>query len=949
MQLPILSTARRILPSFRRQQSATSAGKYRVLYTSGDELLTPAAYRSTFEQMLERSFQGRVSVNDSALAKAIAVSATAYAAVEYTANVTAGIPLSVQSPDGDELTMTPLDYFAKQGSSTVHDIVFSLLVWGRCYLLKQYNRAGFPTGLKWLNPQDVRERTDNATGQVLYYEVFNGFKRENVEPGKIVYISMFDVRGDGNGLSKLEVAWRAVGIEQGLSTYAAAFFVNSARPDGMLTFDNPLTDTQFEEAKRQWQQFKGSGNAHKTAVMPGGARWTPIQSAPADLSMSELRQEERKDIAAVFGVDLTLIGLEGVADPLSANSTYSSKEINHLRNTVLPRLRMTILPALNEQWAHADFYPRDHYTFVVEDNDIPALADANLARSETVISLTDSGVVDFAEGRDVLGYAPRKNYMLRKPDDALALFSTGGITLNELRMFTGVKGDDAQYNDPNGEVVLINGQLYPVSRLLEIATKNADMIGTPPPSAFGGFGAPTPPSLPSDPQPPTPALPAPLSPQDAPESQPATDGGAIPTQRAAAPMELAVSLSGHQFVTYARRVLSEHLTEQGVTNVSWVSPDEWRLTLARVDGQAPAAAARLLRAADYDDGRKVDVSAQGYAYVDGAIYLRVEENDALTALRKSAAMDMQPFGNVASDVNGVLLCRVAEPVDVDSVPAERYPLVLAGVSVVYGGDVRHTWALRGADTAQLRELKNWRMVAQRTPKRALTFVVDTLRDHPAIVFTRDALEAGVDVDEVFDTAEAILRGDIVWRSYATTSANFVEAMRELFTQAYDETISRRAFAAQLRARLRRFGLQAFIDGLSDGRERPESLSPDELTIFRVWERETSDYITNVGESLYKGSGTDMMAVDTRAEMWARKSLNDVYYAGLRFAQPAKMATWKYTPEKDHCDDCAGRNNQTRTIDEWGKVGYPTDRRLSCGGWQCGCFLVDEQGERIGVK
>jgi len=44
-----------------------------------------------------------------------------------------------------------------------------------------------------------------------------------------------------------------------------------------------------------------------------------------------------------------------------------------------------------------------------------------------------------------------------------------------------------------------------------------------------------------------------------------------------------------------------------------------------------------------------------------------------------------------------------------------------------------------------------------------------------------------------------------------------------------------------------------------------------------------------------------------------------------------------------------RHQQTKTIDEWGKVGFPRDRRLPCGGWKCDCQIFDEKGNKIGAR
>lgn len=760
------------IPPTDETQITVRSSAYRILYTRGDDVLTPAQYRASFETLLDRAFHNRPNIADETLAIARAVSATAFACSEYSAAATAAIELTLVDSAGAPMDSPYFAHFQSMASRLLYQITIGLQLFGRCYLRKQYNDAGYPTGLEWVSPADVRERTD-ADGVVQWYDVrqISGAV-EKVPVEQMIYIPLFDVRADGNGLSKFEVAWRAVGIEQGLATHVAAFFVNSARPDGMLTFDQPLTDDDFADAQTNWQQFKGSGNAYKTAVMPGGARWTPIQSSLADLDTSAIRQEQRRDIAAIFGVDLALVGLADVADPLSANSTFTAKEVNHLRNVVLPRLRMTILPALNNQWAQRDFPPRNTYTLTVNERNIPALADANLTKSQTALSLTQTPLLDYNEGRELLGYAERADYLTRDPKDPLALFQGGGVLLNEMRRMVGM----SDFGN-NGRVLLINGTLLPIDRLYEIANTNADKVAQPAPSPFGyplsEFAA----GLSSAE---TPALTAPA------ELPPPVPMDA-PAQRSGFPLELAIAFPDHQFIRYARRALSEFLTEREVS-AEWVSESDWRLPLVRLDEWTPADAADLIRRADYAAGRKLDLEAAGFVLTDGMIVLRVTESDALNALQKAAQLDADAAGKHALALApGIPLCRVTDAVDVSGIPDEPYALVATNVALYMGGTLHHQWQLRGVSDAQARELRNWRHVARRKGTHH-PFAVHALDGSPVVRLVRDALDADCDLEGVFDAADALLRGDVASPEAARARMTAREATPDEFTafwKSYD--------------------------------------------------------------------------------------------------------------------------------------------------------------------
>lgn len=208
--------------------TAASAPAYPVLYTRGDDLLTPTQYRSSFERSLERSLSTRLEVGDDALARLFAASATAYACAEYRAKTTASIALAAYNRRNERVDGSPLAHMQAQAGPIIYRVVLSQLLWGRAYLRKRYNEHGFPSALEWLNPTDVREVIDYATGIVQYYDVTPmgiPAQREQVKTEDIIYLPMFDTDSAGMGLSKFEVAFRKISLESSFATYAAAFFV----------------------------------------------------------------------------------------------------------------------------------------------------------------------------------------------------------------------------------------------------------------------------------------------------------------------------------------------------------------------------------------------------------------------------------------------------------------------------------------------------------------------------------------------------------------------------------------------------------------------------------------------------------------------------------------------------------------------------------------------------
>lgn len=603
-----------------------------VLYTRGDEVYSPAAYRASFGYTIARALGGQAALDDYTLGRALGVSAVAYACTEYAANTISQLPIVVRDPSGEPIVGgTPFTHFISKAPRLLALSNRSLDIWGRTYLWKRPNPYGWKTGLEFINPQRIRE-LNTVHMRVAGYEIRDewGYLLEaNALPEDVIVIEAFDPEPTGVGLSKFEVSWLHLGIELGLAQHAAAFFTNAARIDGMLTFDRKLSPEEEKTAQQQWKEFKGAKNAHSTAVMPGGATWTSVQAVPKDLAMAELSADDIKKIVGIWGMHPALLGFGDAADPLSANSTYSALEINYIRNAVLPRAKNLILDDLNEQWAWTDFDRTDYYTLAVDEAAIPQLAEAQLAKSETSRGLTDAGMLDFDEGRRMLGYPERDEgaYLVRNPERPRVAWESGAITLAEYRQMVTGKGGD----DPSAEVVMIAGQIVPAARLMDIAIANAERLLIP----ATGAGSINPNEEP--PPPDAPALPA------LPD--------AVPDEtRSGVSLCIALDLANQPDLVALQRNVQGKFADQKVT---WNAPDTLHCTLLVLPNVPEDQVEALVQALWDVDVPEMDLRIGSLSSFDNvgehALHFKIRRNGDLYDFQRAlyelaVSMGYQPSG-----------------------------------------------------------------------------------------------------------------------------------------------------------------------------------------------------------------------------------------------------------------------------------------------------------------
>ncbi|MFF5842125.1 phage portal protein [Streptomyces massasporeus] len=132
------------------------------------------------------------------------------------------------------------------------------------------------------------------------------------------------------------------------SRYAAewsrAFFVNSAQPGGIIEVPQALSDTEFDELRERWnEQHKGTGNAHKVAILEHG-QWKDRTISQRDMQFVELRGATADRVREAYGISKSAIGdFEDInrASALAAKSWFAEQQ-------TIPRLER-IKAALNHE------------------------------------------------------------------------------------------------------------------------------------------------------------------------------------------------------------------------------------------------------------------------------------------------------------------------------------------------------------------------------------------------------------------------------------------------------------------------------------------------------------------------------------------------------------------------------------------------------------------------
>lgn len=210
--------------------------------------------------------------------------------------------------------------------------VAHLALTGNFYAQILRTRAGKITELIPLVSNNVTKYrlTD---GTIIYTYNTNG-KTFEFEKDEIFEVIGMTLNGF-IGVSPLTYQREALGLSKAAEEYGARFFKNDATPPLALSLPNELSDPAYERLTKSWQKAHSGKNAHKIAILEGGAELKSIGISNADSQFLETRKFQRSEIAGMFRVPLHLIG--DLEKSSFSNISEQSQEL--VKYTLQPYMR----------------------------------------------------------------------------------------------------------------------------------------------------------------------------------------------------------------------------------------------------------------------------------------------------------------------------------------------------------------------------------------------------------------------------------------------------------------------------------------------------------------------------------------------------------------------------------------------------------------------------------
>lgn len=165
-------------------------------------------------------------------------------------------------------------------------------------------RSGQIPAELWPYSENIVKKSNESTSREIRWEINFGDGRKRIyENYELIRIRCINPYDQCKGLSKTFVALQSANQDLKADEYNRTWFEKFGAIGGILSTKDHVTKDQAIETREAWEEeYGGSHNAGRIAVLGNGYEYDKITQNQADAQFIEQRADNRKRVQAIFGV-----------------------------------------------------------------------------------------------------------------------------------------------------------------------------------------------------------------------------------------------------------------------------------------------------------------------------------------------------------------------------------------------------------------------------------------------------------------------------------------------------------------------------------------------------------------------------------------------------------------------------------------------------------------------
>lgn len=272
-----------------------------------------------------------------------------------------------------------------------------LLLWGNAYSEITRDGAGNVTELWPLRPDRMRLKSESGALVYEYIQPNGGMLR--FPQSQILHLKSLSTDGFA-GLSPIAAARQSIGLSLAAEQFGAKYFGRGARLGGVLEIAESLGPEARSRLRKSWEDAQaGLENAHRTAILEAGTKYTPFTISNEDAQFIEVRRFGVEDVCRIFRVPPHL-----VADLSKANySNVDAMSREFVQHSLTPWLTN-----LEQRFTAALLRPEERDQYFVEHDLRGILRGDHESRMRGYQTAIYAGILSPNEARQFENLPPRE-------------------------------------------------------------------------------------------------------------------------------------------------------------------------------------------------------------------------------------------------------------------------------------------------------------------------------------------------------------------------------------------------------------------------------------------------------------------------------------------------------------------------------------------------------------
>lgn len=300
-----------------------------------------------------------------------------FASCRFIADSIAAMPLEAYRKVGDE--QVPMDLPSLFVDPSIYGGTFewvqraltSKLLRGNAYgFITEFDYAGWPRQVEWLHPDEVSLLNDSSTQVLLFYggrvdwrllgmHLEQWKPRGQGIPGQLVHVPWYVLPGTILGLSPISAFRTTFDAGRFAQKYGRDWFKSGGHPSGVLESDQPINQTQAEEAKAR---FKAATAGNDVAAIGAGLKYRSVTIAPDEAQFLETIRANASQVASIYGLPASRVGGDAPHSRTYANVEQESQDLVNALQPYLSKLEQ----------AFSNLLPRGQYVRFNVDSTVRA-------------------------------------------------------------------------------------------------------------------------------------------------------------------------------------------------------------------------------------------------------------------------------------------------------------------------------------------------------------------------------------------------------------------------------------------------------------------------------------------------------------------------------------------------------------------------------------------------